>query len=140
MICSALGENAVSYSTCKKWFQNFRDGNFDLQDKERPGQPKKVDDEELEQLLDENPCRTQEELAEELGVTQPAISIRLHKLGRIQKAGRWVPHVLTPENKVRRCDTAMSLLSRFKRKDFLHKIVTGDEKWVLYDNSKRRKS
>ena len=27
MICSALGENAVSYSTCKKWFQKFRDGN-----------------------------------------------------------------------------------------------------------------
>ena len=32
------------------------------------------------------------------------------------------------------------LLSRFKRKDFLHKLMTGDEKWVLYDNSKRCKS
>jgi len=32
------------------------------------------------------------------------------------------------------------LLSKFRKKDFLHKIITGDEKWILYDNSKRRKS
>lgn len=37
-------------------------------------------------------------------------------------------------------DTADVLLSRFKRKHFLHKIVTGDETWVLYDNPKRRKT
>lgn len=34
----------------------------------------------------------------------------------------------------------MSLLTRFKRKDFLYKIITGDEKWVLYDNPERSKS
>ncbi|KYN13012.1 hypothetical protein ALC57_14787, partial [Trachymyrmex cornetzi] len=27
-----------------------------------------------------------------------------------------------------------------RRKGFLHRIVTGDEKWVHYDNPKRRKS
>ncbi|KAG5318106.1 MOS1T transposase, partial [Pseudoatta argentina] len=32
------------------------------------------------------------------------------------------------------------LLQRQKRKDFLHRIVTGDEKWIHYDNLKRRKS
>lgn len=33
--------------------------------------------------------------------------------------------------------TALSLLSRFKKKDFfVHKIVTCDEKWILYDNPK----
>lgn len=47
MICSVLGENAVSYSMYKKWFQKFRDGNFNLQDEERPGQPNKIEDEEL---------------------------------------------------------------------------------------------
>ncbi|CAK9816502.1 Mariner Mos1 transposase [Anthophora quadrimaculata] len=139
IIYSALGENAATNKTCKKWFQRFRSGNFDLNDADS-GTPKKVEDEELEQLLNEDPCLTQQELAEELGVTQQAISVRLKKLRRIQKVGRWVPRVLSPENKVRRCDTAMSLLSRFNQKDFLHKIVTGDEKWVLYDNPKRRKS
>jgi len=48
MICSALEEGAVSYSTCKKWFQRFKSGNFDLNDRKCPGQPKKVNNEELE--------------------------------------------------------------------------------------------
>ncbi|CAK9816131.1 Mariner Mos1 transposase [Anthophora plagiata] len=69
MICSALGENAVTYKTCKKWFQRFHSGNFDLNDAERSRTPKKEEDEKLEQLLNENPCQTQQELAEELGVT-----------------------------------------------------------------------
>jgi len=32
------------------------------------------------------------------------------------------------------------LLVRHKRKDFLHRIVTSDEKWIHYDNPKKRKS
>ena len=56
------------------------------------------------------------------------------------KACRWVSHNLSPEKKNRRYETALSLLTRFKKKDFLHKIVTGDEKWVYYENPKRRKS
>lgn len=32
------------------------------------------------------------------------------------------------------------LLQRQIRKVFLHRILTGDEKWSLYDNSKHRKS
>ena len=32
------------------------------------------------------------------------------------------------------------LLVRHKRKGFLHRIVTGDEKWIHYDNPKKRKS
>ena len=32
------------------------------------------------------------------------------------------------------------LLDRYKRKSFLHRIVTGDEKWIYFENPKRRKS
>jgi len=42
-----------------------------------PGQPKKVEDEKLKQILYENPYQTQLELASELGVTQQVISYRL---------------------------------------------------------------
>jgi len=47
---------------------------------------------------------------------------------------------LSENKKNRRHDTALTLLSKFRKKDFLHKIITGDEKWILYDNPKRRKS
>ncbi|KAL6255666.1 hypothetical protein P5V15_012913 [Pogonomyrmex californicus] len=61
-------------------------------------------------------------------------------MGKVQKEGRWVPHELSEDNKNCRRDTALTLLSKFRKKDFLHKIITGDEKWILYDNPKRRKS
>lgn len=137
MICSALGENTVSYKKCSRWYQKFRSGDFSLLDQER--QLKKFENEELKQLLNENSAQTKQELALQLGVTCQCISLRLQQLEQIQKEGRWIPHNLSPEIKERRFDTAMSLLTRFKRSDFLHRIITGDEKWILYDNHKRRK-
>ncbi|GFW54355.1 mariner Mos1 transposase [Trichonephila clavipes] len=38
------------------------------------------------------------------------------------------------------CSQIPMLLARQRRKGFLHRIATGDEKWVRYDNPKRRKS
>ena len=60
------------------------------------------EDEELEALLDEDCCQTQEELAESLGVTQAAIPKRLKAAGYIQKQGNWVPHELKPRDVGRR--------------------------------------
>lgn len=93
-------------------------------------------------MFDENPRQTQKELAKKLEVERSTLSHRLHAMGKIQKEGKWVPHELIEENKNRRRDTAYNLLSRFKKKDFLHKIITGDEKWIiiLYYNPKRRKA
>jgi len=82
----------------------------------------------------------QKELAESLGVAQSTISIRLKALGMIQKQGNWVPYELKPRDLERRFFTCEQLLQRQKRKDFLRRIVTGDEKWIYYDNSKRKKS
>ncbi|CAK9833798.1 Mariner Mos1 transposase [Anthophora retusa] len=140
MICAAYGENAVSHVTCKRWYKNFRQRNFSLEDEPRAGRPQKFDTDELQALLDVNSAQTEEELAKQLGVTRQAISVRLHAMGKVQKQGRWVPHKLSEDNKNRRCDTALALLSKFWKKDFLHKIITGDEKWIVYDNPKRRKS
>ena len=79
-------------------------------------------------------------LARTLGKTQQAISHRLKLLGMFQKQGNWVRYELTPRNVERRFSTFEMLLVRHKRNGFLHRIVTGDEKWIHYDNPKRKTS
>ncbi|XP_025161776.1 odorant receptor Or2-like [Harpegnathos saltator] len=69
-------------------------GDFDLKDKERPGQPKKFQGAELQALLDEDDTQTQQQMTERLNVGRRTICDRLHAMGKIQKAGKWIPHPL----------------------------------------------
>ena len=140
ILAEVYGEHALAKQTCQKWFSWFKSGNFKLEDKERSGQPKKFEDQELESLLDEDPCQTLQDLVESLGVNFSTVSKRLKVMGIIQKQGNWVPYELKPKDVERRFFTCEQLLERQKRKGFLDRIVTGDEKWIHYDNPKWRKS
>lgn len=53
----------------------------------------------------------------------------------IQKQGNWVPHELRERDVEKRATMCNNLLQRHKRKGFLHRIVTGDEKWIHHDNA-----
>lgn len=87
--CELLSETYPDYKIdvrmCQRWFARFKSGDFDVEDKERPGQAKNFEDEELEALLDEDPSLTQEELARALGVAQQTISDRLKAMGMMKK-------------------------------------------------------
>lgn len=96
LLVEAYGsEYALSKSQCRKWFQRFKSNDFELNDKERPGKPKKFKDAELKALIDEDPYQSEAKLAEELNVVRSTVGKRLHKIGFIQKEGKWVSHVLT---------------------------------------------
>jgi len=56
------------------------------------------------------------------------------------KKGTWLPHDLTERNIEWLKTMCKMLLQRHKRKTFLHWTVTGDEKWIAYDNPKRPKA
>lgn len=140
MLVEAYGEHALGKTQCFEWFKKFKSGDFDVRNEERGKPPKKFTDNELQVLLDEDDTQTQQELADQLNVTQKAISIRLKAMGKIQKVGKWVPHELNERQQENRKTTCEMLLDRYKRKSFLHRIVTGDEKWIYFENPKRRKS
>lgn len=64
LLLETYSDYTISIKTCEYWFRRFKSGDFDTCDKERPRQPKNFEDEELEALLDQNSCQTQEKLAE----------------------------------------------------------------------------
>ena len=62
---------------------------------------------------------------------------RLHAMNLIKKLDKWIPHELTEENKLPHFSIANSLVTRNRNDPFIDRIVTCDEKWVNYDNSRR---
>lgn len=79
-LVEAYGDEAPSQTTCKCWFQRFKAGDFDLENKGRGKPPKKFEDADLQELLDQNTTQTEKELARALGVDQATISRRLHAM------------------------------------------------------------
>jgi len=85
----------------REWFQRFKNGDFDVEDRHSGGR-EVFEDAELEALLEQDSCQNQEELARSLGVTQQAISKRLKVMGMIQKQGNWT-YELKPRDVVFVC-------------------------------------
>lgn len=92
ILMEVYGEHVPDERTCQRWFKRFKNGDFNTEDRERSGQPKKFENEKLEALLNENPHQTLKELADALNVTQMAVSKRLKAMGLVQKQGNWMSH------------------------------------------------
>ena len=56
-----------------------------LKDEESPGQPKKMEDAQLETILEKDSWQTQEEPANVLGVDHSTVAKRLKAMGMISK-------------------------------------------------------
>jgi len=88
MLVEVYGDNALSETTCRDWFRWFNEDNFDLSDKKRENRPRKVENCQSQAFLDEDDTQSQKMLAEQLGIPQVAISMRLHVMGKVQKIGK----------------------------------------------------
>ena len=144
-INAIYGDGFVSERSAQTWFNKFRNFNFDLGDAPRSGRPVETDEDQLKALLEDDARQTVRELAEQLGCSIATVSRHLEKLGYVQKWGVWLPHDLTQNNKNLRAAICAGLLQRHREarrqhRPFLSLIITGDEKWCLYANFRRRKS
>ena len=66
-ICGTMGKDVLSIRTAQRWFNRFKNGNFELDDLPHTGRPLEVDMHVLKQLIEEDPRLTTRCLAERLG-------------------------------------------------------------------------
>jgi histone-lysine N-methyltransferase SETMAR len=130
----------LSLRTVQRWFKRFQEGDFDLEDRPRSGRPSVTEPDPLVELLQDNARLSVREMSELLGLPKSTIHDHLRKLKFVARHDVWVPHDLTERNLIERISVCDTLLQRFHQEDFLKQIVTGDEKWVLYANPKRKKA
>src|SRR6218665_1437918 len=130
--------HSTSHGTVHKWVTRFKNGDFNLEDQPRSGRPSELDTDALLSLLEADPYQSIRTMATSLHVGFGTVQEGLNRLGKVKKLGRWIPHRLTDFDKERRVDMALALVTSHRTFDWLNKLVTGDEKWVLYDNHHRR--
>ena len=143
-INAVYGKGCLSTRAARKWFSKFKKGDFSLTDAPRSGRPSHFNEKSLISLLKDDNRQTTRELAGQLGCDPQTVLNHLHRMGKVQKCGGWIPHHLNEANKSQRINACSSLLARYHRalqqhRPFLSLIVTGDEKWCLYVNMKHRK-
>ncbi|GFU77807.1 histone-lysine N-methyltransferase SETMAR [Trichonephila clavipes] len=139
-LCAVFGKDIVNVRTCQIWFRKFRSGKLSLEESDRSGRPSKIDNDVLRFMLENNPHLTSQEIAEEFGIHHTTVGINIKSLGFVLKRSVWVPHELTEKNLSDRVRMCTSHLIRHNVEPFLDKLNTGDEKWILYENIKRKNS
>ncbi|XP_067210000.1 histone-lysine N-methyltransferase SETMAR-like [Linepithema humile] len=139
-ICGIYGDLAISADTCQRWFERFRSGDVNLSDAACSGRPSIADDDQILAAIKVDRHLTTREIVKHFNIVHTTVAQRLKRLGLTKKADVWVLHKLTEKNVLDRIMVCESLLKWNLLEPFLKRVVTGDEKWVVYNNIRRQKS
>lgn len=144
-ICEVYEPNVMSEGGVRQWYRMFKYGRTNVNDEERSGRLSIVNA-DLTCLVDERVTANRRFTISELSEDIPQISHTLlykvitEDLGYQKLSARWVPKLLSEEQKAQRMGAALSFLQRYEREGdaFLNQIVTGDETWVRYVNAETK--
>lgn len=123
-----------------KCFAKFYVGDTILIDGEHSARSIITDDEQIKTLIENNPRYTTREIAEILKIALPTVLKYLHQLNYVNHYDVWVPHDLRKKNLMDRITVSDSLLKRNDDDSFFNRMVTGNEKLIIDNNVKRKKS
>lgn len=147
LLQTAYGNECLSRSKVFEWYARFKAGRESLADDPREGRPStSTTDANIERVrvaVASNPRATVEMLSDELHISEGSVhTILTGKLGKSKICAKFVPHFLTPEQKIRRVAASETLIKMADSDpNFLDKIITGDESWCFqYDPSTKRQS
>jgi len=140
MLQQAYREDCVSRTQCYEWYQRFKSGRTSIEGDPKSGRPSSStgDDriEKVRSVIRENRRLTIREVSEEVGICKSTChTILTEKLKMHRVAAKFVPRLLTEEQKQNRVSVSQELLDLSNTdENFLKNVITGDETWVYgYD-------
>lgn len=133
------GDSTLSYCTVARWVRFFNAGRESLEDDPRSGRP-------ATSVTDENVARAEalikadrrikcKELEKALGISRGPLMVILHQRLNLSKlCARWVPRLLTREQKEVRATNCLELMHLYDEDpaQFQRRVVTGDETWIFW--------
>ena len=131
----AEGDKALSKSTIYCWIESFELGQQTIKDEICSGHPHEAVTLEtigrVEDFINENPHITTQELAEEVGISRERVEHTIHEELDMRKiCKKWIPHVLTDENRRKQVEISKQLLQILESS--FRNIITGDETWIHF--------
>ncbi|OAD62534.1 Histone-lysine N-methyltransferase SETMAR [Eufriesea mexicana] len=139
-LCAVYGNEALKERLCQNWFAKFHSGDISLKSAQQSGLPVEVDETRIKAIIDSDLHSTTREIAEKLNVSHTCIQKKLKRLGYVKKLDLWIPHRLKEIHLTQRISICDSLLQRNEINRFLKRLITGDEKWIVYNNVNRKRS
>lgn len=134
---STLKDSSPSYSMVKQWVSEFKKGRTSTSDEPRSGRPVEVTTPEMidkiHKIVVEDRRLKVSEIAETTRMSTERVRNILHEHLNMEKlCARWVPRLLTVDQKFTRKTVSIENLTLYKRNpnEFLRRFITVDETWI----------
>ena len=117
---SKLGPSCVSYDTVRRWKKKFESGVESIKNAPKSGRPKSASRKEIvskiKEIIEGDARFTVRDIARKVGISLSTVHLILKKHLKVRKiSARWVPHLLTDEQKRQRVKVAKKLLQMFPK-------------------------
>lgn len=133
------GESSPSIKMIHKWFTEFRCGRTSTEDAPRSGRPIEVTTSEMitkihDIVLEDRRVKLRE-IATTVKISYERVFNILHEHLHMKKlSARWVPRLLTVDQKRERVRLSLNNLRLFEQnsEEFLRRFITVDETWIHF--------
>ncbi len=143
----AYGQDAPSVSTVRRWYLRLQEDDWNLNSKPIPGCPRAARTadaiDKVRECLERDTRMSVREIGFECNLSKDTVHRILTKELKVKRiASRFVPHVLTEEQRQLRCDMSMENIIKTKEDPtLLDRLITTDECWVsIYEPETKQQS
>ena len=144
-LCDIYGLQTISMRTVVRWVKAFKAGKFSVKDDTCPGRPKisvnKANIAAVKIVVKQDAQLSVKDIANYTGISEGSVQTILKKRFDLRNVcARWVPHLLTEEQKTQCLKCARELLKTYKgcNSQVISNLLTGDEIWVHMFEPQRR--